>query len=778
VSAVWRVARAAVRRRRLQTIVVGLVVAVSTATIVLALGLLTSAAAPFDQAYEQQHGAHLEVTFDSALVSPAEVAATADRRGVEGAAGPFGQVVLDSSITPEGRQLSPLATVGRADPGGEVDRINVWEGRWATKPGEIVVSAPPGNGFPIAVGDRLEIPGRPAFTIVGYAYSVSRSADAWVTPDQLTALQPTALSMVYRFDHAATAAEVRAGRDTVTAGLPAKAVLGAQSYLTRKAEIMSETGVYIPFLIVFGCIGLAVAVLIVANVVSGAVVAGFRNIGVLKAIGFSPDQVMAVYLVMVIVPAIAGCVLGAVGGLLVANPILTDAFEGFGAADIGVDAWVVAVALVGTPLIVALAALVSALRARGLPAAAAISAGSAPRTGRALGIQRRLAGIRLPRSVSLGLGVPFARPARSVLTLAAVVLGVLTVTLAIGVTLSVTAYRGAVDPTYTDRVSFTAGGLGGGPGGGDVQPREPGAEPVLSDSEDEALLRSTDGALRVAATTRQTVQVVSGNQLADITFYRGDTSLGPRIIEGHWPRAGEVAAPSRFLNRQGLRVGDRITVQLDDRRVTVRVSGISLTNSASVLFADWSTLDELAPDARADTYTVQLKPGTDQAVYTDAVADGDPGLAALPPDTGGSSQAVVLIGTSTALTVVLAIVAALGVFNTVALNARERRRDLGMLKSIGMTPRQVTVMMVTSMGALGVAGGLVGVPLGVLAHQVIAPAMMRAAQSDVFDVVMDVYHAPVLAALALAGIVIAVLGAAIPARAAARVPIAAVLHNE
>jgi putative ABC transport system permease protein len=72
----------------------------------------------------------------------------------------------------------------------------------------------------------------------------------------------------------------------------------------------------------------------------------------------------------------------------------------------------------------------------------------------------------------------------------------------------------------------------------------------------------------------------------------------------------------------------------------------------------------------------------------------------------------------------------------------------------------------------------VGVPLGVLAHQVIAPAMMRAAQSDVLDVVMDVYHAPMLAALALAGIVIAVLGAAIPARAAARVPIAAVLHNE
>ena len=51
-----------------------------------------------------------------------------------------------------------------------------------------------------------------------------------------------------------------------------------------------------------------------ANVVSGAVVAGFRHIGVLKALGFTPNQVMAVYLTMVAVPALVGCVVGTVAG--------------------------------------------------------------------------------------------------------------------------------------------------------------------------------------------------------------------------------------------------------------------------------------------------------------------------------------------------------------------------------------------------------------------------------------------------------------------------------
>jgi DNA-binding MarR family transcriptional regulator len=153
-------------------------------------------------------------------------------------------------------------------------------------------------------------------------------------------------------------------------------------------------------------------------------------------------------------------------------------------------------------------------------------------------------------------------------------------------------------------------------------------------------------------------------------------------------------------------------------------------------------------------------------------------LQVLPPRDGTSSQAVALISSATLLTLLLGIVAALGVFNTVVLNARERRRDLGMLRSIGMTPRQVTVMMMTSMGGLGLVGGLIGVPLGVVAHHVVAPAMMRAAQSDVFDFVLHVYHAPMVALLALAGIAIAVLGALIPSRAAARIPIAEVLHNE
>jgi putative ABC transport system permease protein len=101
-----------------------------------------------------------------------------------------------------------------------------------------------------------------------------------------------------------------------------------------------------------------------------------------------------------------------------------------------------------------------------------------------------------------------------------------------------------------------------------------------------------------------------------------------------------------------------------------------------------------------------------------------------------------------------------------------------MLKSVGMTPRQVTVMVVTSMAALGAAGGLLGVPIGIAVHRVVLPAMARAAQVAFPDAVLDVFTAPMLGLLVLGGVAIAALGAFVPARSAARLPIAEVLRSE
>lgn len=779
-SAVWRAARAAVRRRKLQTTVIGFVVFIAAATTVLALALLAAASAPFDHAFARQRGAHVVATFDPERVTNAQLAATAELPEVAAAAGPFSMAVVEVSDTDDVPGLIAtrrLTVVGRADPAGDpVGRVDLWQGRWATAPGEIVLNlSPPPPGHTLHLPEtKITLGDGHTFTVVGFAHSLSRTAGAWVSPEQVASLQPTSTQMLYRFTDSDTSAEIETGLRAITDALPASALQGSQSYLVLKQQFTGEAGAYVSFLLVFGALGLGVSILIVANVVSGAVVSGFRHIGILKALGFTPRQVVAVYLIMVSVPALAGSAAGTVVGHTGASLLLADMFRRLDLGDPGVSLWADLAGLLGLPGVVVLAALVPALRAHRLPAAMAISAGSAPRAGRGLRVQRWLSGVRLPRPVSLGLGLPFARPGRTALTLAAVLLGVVTVTFATGLASSVNKYAEVTDNNDTVGVRVHPPDVG--------QPQSP-----RSDEAVEALLRSLPGTVHVTVNLEVPLALLGDTREVNVSFLRGDwQALGyqDQVVEGRlWERAGEVVVPSQIMRERGLAVGDQLTLQLGRRQVPVTVVGETMAGGPGPggFLTGWDTLGLLGPTYEPAPveflYQVELDPAADVHRYIETVHAADPGLAAWD-NSGSDDFAATVVAFCLVLTVLLGTVAALGVFNTTLLNVRERRRDLGVLKSIGMTPRQVVMMVVTSMAALGMVGGLLALPLGILAHRLIVPIVADAVQVTIPASLLAVWQLPVLGLLTLAGVIIAVLGALIPARAGARLTIAEVLHNE
>jgi putative ABC transport system permease protein len=465
---------------------------------------------------------------------------------------------------------------------------------------------------------------------------------------------------------------------------------------------------------------------------------------------------------MVSVPAVVGCVLGTVAGSFAARPLLSEGFEGLGlGGGIGTGPWIWAAGLLGVPALVALVAFVPALRARRLPAAEAISAGSAPRTGRGLRVQRRLGGLRLPRPVSLGLGLPFARPGRSLFTVTAVLLGVTTVTFAVGLasTLNrISSVRDVANGQIEVRPSDGRGRVA--PEGS--KPPAPGAVTSRTDAQVEEFLRGLPDAARVAALTRLPVPALGQTQPIEVAFVRGDfAAMGYRntLTRGRWMQGpDETVVPSEVMWESGLEIGDRITLELDGRRAVLTVVGELMAGPSGTdgIIVDWQVLTTLAPDRVVKPwevrYQVQLVSGGDVVAYVAAVQAAEPGIDAW--DTSQLSDfAVTVIGFSSVLAVLLSTVAALGVFNTVVLNVRERRRDLGMLKSIGMTPRQVVAMVLASMALLGAVGGILGIPLGVLAHRYVVPAAADGARVALPGWVLQVWHLPTLALLALAGLV-------------------------
>lgn len=767
--AVWKAARAAVRRRRLQTLVIWLVTLVSTGSLVVALGLVDAASAPFDHAFGKQHGPHVIAAFDPAGVSDAQLTHAARRPAVEAAAGPFRQASLDLPRDAGNFGLGGEVTVvGRSGPGGPVDRVNVWAGRWPTRTGEIVLNRQ-SDWTADDLGKKVRVPSGLTLTIVGFGFDLSHTADAWVAPDQIAALHPTGTQMLFRFRDASSERALRAGMAQVTEDLPKGALAGSETYLALKHRIGSVARAYAPYLMAFGVLGILVAVLIVANVVGGAVVSGFRHIGILKALGFSPGQVLGVYLVMISVPSVLGCALGTLAGNLLAHPFFQFVFTGPNAGvlhdSVGIAPWVNALALLGMPLVCVLAALGPSMRARRMSAARAISAGSAPRAGRALGLQRRLAGARLPRSVSLGVGLPFARPARSALTLAAVALGVTTVTFATGLATTLTGFGGAGQHAFDLTVY-----VGNYRNGKEVRP-------VHSDRQLQAMLESLPGAARVTARSDDEALLVGSTQVVMFEGRRGDVPLDSVLVRGRWThRTGEVVAGTAFLHRTGTHVGDRLRLRKGGREERLTIVGETMLDNDRLVVGAWPTVTALIPDAKPIAYHVRLREGAGQQAYARAVRAADPGLSLQL--SGPNNVTRTIVGSATALTLMLALVSSLGVFNTAVLNTHDRRRDLGMLKSIGMTPRQVTVMTVTSMAVLGAVGALLGIPLGIVGYELVIPRMAAAIDITLPSYLTDVWHAPTLAALALAGLVIAVLGAFVPARRAARLTVAEVLRSE
>ena len=339
-----------------------------------------------------------------------------------------------------------VTLAGRASPGGPVDDLTLTQGRWAARPGQIVLSGSGPSGaqaISVPLGSKLTVtsaPGKPTLTVVGYATSITGTAGGWVVPAQTPALRPpgapAAAQMLYRFASAGTAAALRSDVAALDRALPAGAVTGTQSYLAAKVQEAGQIAPFVPFLVAFGVIGMVMSVLIVANVVSGAVVAGFRRIGILKSIGFTPAQIVAAYTGQVMVPAIAGGLGGVVLGNLLALPVLGTTASVYAVGGLAVPGWVDAAVLVAMCLLVGVAATAPAARAGRLSAVQAIATGRAPRAGRGYAAHRLLGRLALPRPVTIGLAAPFARPARTVITLAAILLGATTVTLAVGLSSS------------------------------------------------------------------------------------------------------------------------------------------------------------------------------------------------------------------------------------------------------------------------------------------------------------------------------------------------------
>ena len=767
-------------RHKVQAMVIVAVLFIATASATLGLALLDVNNSPFTRAFAAQRGADVTVTANPARASAAQLAATAHAAGVTAMAGPFAATTLP--LEHQGQPGGPITLVGRSAPGGPVDDLVLTAGHWADGPGQLVMNGNPrsGDNGGTALGDTFTaagLPGTPVLTVVGFASSITNTADGWVTPGELSSLlaagsKPTS-QLLYRFASAATTAQLRADVAAVEKTLPAAAIVDWGSWLSAQQSEGSTAAIMEPFVVAFALIGLVMAVLIVGNVISGAVIAQYQRIGVLKSLGLTPAQVVAVYLSRIGWPALIGCLAGVAGGYLLSVPVLHQSARAYSVGSQQVPLWALLLAPAGMLAITLLAALGPALRAGRLSAVAAIASGRAPATGRGYAVHRLAARLRLPRPVSLGLAAPFSRPARALVTLAAIAFGSTAVIFAVGLHSSLTDARNAQTLAATVPVLVQQNSPGPGPN------QVPTAAQIAAAA---AAIAAQPGAAHVNSQYGAQVKVVGVAQTVQSDVFAGPSAwMGYALVSGHWYDApGEVDVNTMFLTDSGLAVGDTVsvypggTVTAGAAPATVRIAGeIFDPSNQPRLYAAARTLPGTALADNFWQWNVGLAPGTSTDAYSRALnarlsggtAGGSPFMAG-PADHGGQFY-VIAIGLIGLLSLMVAVAAGLGVLNTVLMTTRDRVHDLGVFKSLGMRPGQVVVMVTCWVAGPALIAGAIAAPAAVLLNTATLHAMAATAHTGVPASFTDVFPVPTLALLSLAALAIAVLGALLPATWAA-----------
>src|SRR5438105_15279569 len=577
------------RRRRLQAAVIFLTVLFAMAAGTTAMTLMSQTRDPYQIAFDKQRGAHLQVAFNPAT----DRQLLGDTPSLIGAAASGGPYPASNIQFRFGDRKFYVDAVGRDSPGGAVEVLNITSGRWPLATDEIVLTRSFSELNKISVGDRLKVvsvAATPTLTVVGEVVDIDEgSADlssqrAWVLAAAAPALSTPDSSyylMDYRFAGGPTAAQLQGHVDRLRASLPPGSISGAQNYLLIRGIFNITNQILTGVLGAFSAFALAATIAIVAILVTGIVISAYREIGIMKSIGFTPAQVVGAFALQIVIPALAACVLGIPAGTLASQPLLAGSSHALGLAytptySIGLDLLLLA----GGLLVVAAAATLPALRAGLLKPIAAIAKASAPRRASGRVLRTAAARARLPRPIVLGLGDAFARPFRAILTLVTVLLGVATVVVAIGLPRSFLLINNSETGAGSHQVVVSRSG-------------------AYPDSEVIRILNAQPETARVVAIAGQNIVVPGITDPVNARMLRGDSShLGYMVVAGRWFTApGEVLAPKGFLQDAHLKIGDSFTGTINNQTLQLRVVGevYDINNLGHSLFMDLATVASVKP---------------------------------------------------------------------------------------------------------------------------------------------------------------------------------------
>src|SRR5215210_6205873 len=620
-------------------------------------------------------------------------------------------------------------------------------------------------------------------------------------------------------------------RDQLRPALPRSVEVrtGQQQAAKQSADIRDNLGFLTTALLVFAGISLFVGAFIIFNTFSITVTQRMREFALLRTLGASRGQVMRSVVTEGLTIGIIGSLAGLALGVAVAGG-LRALFKAVGVdlpsnGNVILSRTVIVSLVVGT-VVTVLSSLAPALRATRVPPVEALTEGAVPTlrgpsrrvTGAGialgvLGVALMCAGLfadlssnaalsavgagalatflgvalvspYLVRPLASVVGRPFEatrgitgrlarentirQPGRTAVTAAALMVGVALVTF---VSIFASGVSATIEKAVDDnlRAAFVVQNTDG------FSPFSASVLPAV---------RQVDGVSDVSAVrfSQAKIRGVDGNQpvsgIEPATFTRlYSVSEGEDALRALRP--GEAALSKDFAENNKIAADDTLQVTTaNGRRLALRVAGIvddkgGMTNGVIVTNAQMVRDFGEPKDAFG---MIGIEPGADsktvQSGVTRLLEQRYPEVEALTADqfkddvAGQVDQLLMLIYALLALAIIVSL---FGIVNTLVLSISERTRELGLLRAVGTTQRQVKRIVRYEAVITSLIGGVLGIVLGAVL------ALLFTQPLDDFTLSIPVVT---LILLLIAAGVAGVGAAVLPARRAAKLDVLDALAYE
>lgn len=603
-------------------------------------------------------------------------------------------------------------------------------------------------------------------------------------------------------------------------------VQSAQTAAEEQAgEFQDAMGFFTNFLLVFAFIALFVGSFIIYNTFRIVVNQRMRELALMRALGSTRGQVVGTVLLEAVLVGLASSVVGVGAGLGLAvglRWILDAVGIGLPTGSLILAPRTVVIGLLVGVVVTALSALFPAIAASRIPPVAAMRADEVPVRRRSEGVRTLVGGsvlvagaafvgVGLSRDsatttavltwVGLGalvmvlgvyvlsallarpaaalIGAPLARfagvagqlarrnagrsPRRTSATAAAIMIGIALITMAS--TLS-SSLQSAVDDIFATGVD---------------------AELVVTPT-DQVSLTGFPHELAVRAAALPEVAAVSRLQIGPVLldgeqttvaglqanyadFFTVDDVAGSLELG-----RGDLMAGTDYARERGWSLGDPVVLTFEDRGTQTFILSATFHSDGldGIVIGEQDYAEFIGGSADQQVF-IQLTDGVTPADGRDAVAAAATDIPSAVVQTSQervdavSEQVGNLLGLVTGLLGMTVLVALIGVTNTMALAVFERRREIGLLRAVGLDRPQTRRMIRLEASIIATFGAALGVVLGLF----LGWAVVRALAAQGLQAFVVPW--PALAGWVLGTAVLGVLFSVWPARRAARLDVLAAI---